>query len=107
METAAPRPRVEALELTGFAHPTPARPAPEAPAVEPAWPLWQRVLFRFFFVYFLLRVAPWNWFSAIPGVVFVLRYYGMAVDWAVRTSNAQLLPRSRTLVPVNGSGDTS
>ena len=57
METAAPRPRVEALELTGFAHPTPAQPAPEEQPVEPTWPQWQRVLFRFFFVYFVLRSA--------------------------------------------------
>jgi hypothetical protein len=71
------------------------------------WPQWQRVLFSFFFVYFLLRVEPWNWFSAIPGTVFVIRYYRMALNWAVRTSNAHLFHVRDTLVPVNGSGDTS
>ena len=53
--------------------------APEAaaitsPAPQPAagaWPLWQRVLFRFFFVYLLLQIAPWFWFNDIPGVSFV------------------------------------
>lgn len=80
--------------------------APEGSS-SPVWPLWQRLLFRFFFVYFLLQIAPWRWFSAIPGVPFVLRYSVMATDWAVRTSNAQLFHVRDPLVPINGSGDTS
>ena len=72
-----------------------------------AWPQWQRVLFRFFAVYLLLQVAPWNWFRAVPGGLVVLRYYARAVDWAVRTSNAGVFHVRETLVPVNGSGDTS
>ena len=28
--------------------------------VDVSWPLWQRVLFRFFFVYLVLQIAPWN-----------------------------------------------
>lgn len=73
----------------------------------PAWPLWQRVLFRFFFVYLLLQIAPWDFFSAVPGVPFVLRYYQRIVDWAVTVSNARVFHVRETLVPVNGSGDTS
>ena len=72
-----------------------------------AWPQWQRVLFRFFFVYFLLQIAPWSWFRAIPGVPFILRYYGRLVGWAVATSNANLFHVRDRLVPTNGSGDTS
>ena len=65
------------------------------------------MLFRFFFVYLLLQIAPWDWFSDIPGVSFVGRMYGQAVDWAVTSSNARLFHVRETLVPVNGSGDTS
>ncbi len=72
-----------------------------------AWPVWQRVLFRFFFVYLLLQITPWEWFSAIPGVPFVLRNYQRVVDWAVTASNDRVFHVRETLVPVNGSGDTS
>lgn len=77
------------------------------PSVSRAWPLWQRVLFRFFVVYFVLQIEPWDWFRAIPGVSFVLRPYDAAMDWAVRAGNAHLFHVRDTLVPVNGSGDTS
>lgn len=91
------------------ATPQVATPEPVAPAGPgaPAWPAWQRVAFRFFFVYLLLQVAPWNWFRAIPGVPVLLRYWRMLVDWAVHWSNAQFFHVRETLVPTNGSGDTS
>jgi len=72
-----------------------------------AWPLWQRVLFRFFFIYFVLQVEPWDWFRAIPGMSWLLRPYGRIVDWAVQTSNARVFHVRDTLVLPNGSGDTS
>ncbi len=78
-----------------------AAPAPTA------WPLWQRVLFRFFFVYLLLQITPWFWFDAIPGVPFLSRAYERVVDWAVTLSNAHIFHVRQVLVPVNGSGDTS
>ena len=59
------------------------------------WPLWQRVLFRFFFVYLILKIAPWNWFAAIPGVSFVLRPYDTLVDWAVTREQRAILSRAR------------
>src|SRR6478672_11440533 len=77
----------------------------EPPAA--VWPLWQRVLFRFFAVYLLLQIAPWNWFRAIPGVPVVLRWYFIAVNGAVTFANAEIFHVRETLVPVNGSGDTS
>ncbi|MGH7619283.1 MAG: hypothetical protein ACREPM_18865 [Gemmatimonadaceae bacterium] len=98
---------MEALQLTGFAHPvTGEGPAVTEPA-ETAWPLWQRVLFRFFFVYFVLQVAPWSWFRAVPGVSFVLARYFRAVDWAVHLANANVFHVREVLVLENGSGDTS
>lgn len=80
------------------------RPGASSP---PGWPVWQRVLFRFFFVYLLLQIAPWDWFGMIPGMGFVLRNYQKLVDWAVTVSNARVFHVRETLVPVNGSGDTS
>jgi hypothetical protein len=73
----------------------------------PVWPLWQRVLFRFFCVYFVLQVEPWNFFRAIPGVSLLMQPYDAAMDWLVRTGNAHLFHVRETLVPQNGSGDTS
>jgi hypothetical protein len=72
-----------------------------------AWPLWQRVAFRFFFVYFMLQIAPWNWFRAIPGLSFLLRYVYISIDWVVRLSNTHLFHVRDVLIPPNGSGDTS
>jgi len=65
------------------------------------------VLFRFFFVYLLLQIEPWDWFATIPGVPSVLKLYGGVTDWAVHVSNARLFHVRDTLVAVNGSGDTS
>ncbi|HEY9226341.1 MAG TPA: hypothetical protein VIP11_06830, partial [Gemmatimonadaceae bacterium] len=90
-------------EQRSIADQTPA----ETPRAAPFWPHWQRVLFRFFVVYLLLQIAPWRWFSAIPGAMYLLRYYGMATDWAVRTANARIFHVRETLIPMNGSGDTS
>jgi hypothetical protein len=81
--------------------------AATVPAERAPWALWQRALFRFFFVYLILQVAPWRWFRAIPGVPFVLRYYYKAIDWAVHAGNARVFHVRDVLVPVNGSGDTS
>ncbi len=71
------------------------------------WPLWQRVLFRFFFVYWLLQITPWSWFSDLPGVSLVLGFYDKVVDWAVYASNERFFHVREKLVPTNGSGDTS
>lgn len=86
----------------------PVRPGPVAEQLATlVWPLWQRVLFRFFFAYFVLQIAPWGWFRALPGVPFVLRYYGMLINWAVHAGNAAVFHVREALVPMNGSGDTS
>jgi hypothetical protein len=71
------------------------------------WPLWQRVLFRFFFVYLLLQIAPWNWFGRLPLVSDLTRRWYQLVDWAVQNSNAHVFHVRETLVQINGSGDTS
>jgi len=74
---------------------------------KPDWPFWRRVAFRFFSIYWLLRIEPWDYFRLIPGVSFLLRPYDAAMDWAVRASNAHVFHVRETLIPMNGSGDTS
>jgi len=100
LDTVAPI-RRDAPPLTSFTPPVASETG------TPLWPVWQRVLFRFFFVYFVLQIAPWNWFRAIPGIPFLLRFYGQAINWVVQTGNARFFHVRDTLVPVNGSGDTS
>ena len=78
-----------------------------SPPPATVWPLWQRVILRLFVVYFVLHIAPWNWFRGIPGVSLLLGPYDAALDWAVRASNARLFHVRESLVPMNGSGDTS
>ena len=86
---------------------TPVQPLHADAPPATVWPLWQRVGFRFFFVYLLLQITPWEFFSAIPGTSFVFRAYQRVLDSAVQFSNARIFHVRDTLVQVNGSGDTS
>ena len=45
--------------------------------------------------------------TAQVGVSYILQYYYKLGSWAVYASNAQFFHVRETLVPVNGSGDTS
>jgi hypothetical protein len=102
VEIASAPPRLEAPP------PSAAPSAHAASSKETArWPVWQRVAFRFFVVYFALQIAPWNWFRALPGVSFLLGFYGQTMNWAVRTANARFFHVRDVLIPMNGSGDTS
>ncbi len=79
-------------------------------ALQPAagvWPAWKKLLFRFFFIYLALQMAPWTWLDEVPGVNYVTRYYGQAAEWLVNLANAMLFHVKTVLVPMNGSGDTS
>jgi hypothetical protein len=80
---------------------------PVQPAQSVRWPLWQRVLFRFFFIYLGLQIAPWNWIGRIPGMGFVGRWHYQVVNWGVELSNARFWHIADPLVRPNGSGDTS
>jgi hypothetical protein len=86
---------------------TTSAPGDEAVEAPPRWPVWQLVAFRFFFVYLILQIAPWNWLRLIPGVSWILSFYYRGLDWAVTTSNASLFHTWEKLVQPNGSGDTS
>src|SRR5690349_8605288 len=74
---------------------------------KPDWPLWQRLLFRFFFVYFVLYISPWQWLEIIPGVNYVMDLYSKFIDWLVNSANKNIFHLYNNLVPLNGSGDTS
>ncbi|MGE5107597.1 MAG: hypothetical protein ACM3H8_08635 [Sphingobacteriales bacterium] len=71
------------------------------------WSSWQKIAFRFFFIYILLYIAPWTWISDIPGTDYVLKYYSQFMDWLVNWGNSKLFHVREVLVPFNGSGDTS
>lgn len=102
----------EPIKGSAFAQPAPREPGPSAASPVPiapvAWPHWQRILFRFLFVYLVLRIEPWSFFTTwLPPVRWlVYRYYALD-DWLVRWSNAHVFHTWSTLVEPNGSGDTS
>lgn len=71
------------------------------------WPHWQRILFRFLFVYFILQIAPWGWIAEIPGISYITGYYYQLVDHVVQFANKNIFKAYKELVQPNGSGDTS
>lgn len=71
------------------------------------WPLFQRILFRFFFIFFMLIMAPWTWLDSVPSVSYVTKYYYDFDDWLVNTLNKNIFQVREVLIPPNGSGDTS
>ncbi|MGB8193967.1 MAG: hypothetical protein WCF67_18685 [Chitinophagaceae bacterium] len=76
--------------------------------MQPHWPLWRRLLFRFFFIYLVLFMQPWTWLDrAVPGVSVITQPYYTAVDWLVNKTNQWFFHVKDVLVPLGGSGDTS
>lgn len=71
------------------------------------WPWWRKILFRFFFIYLLLQIAPWTWLDMIPGISTITSYYYLGMDWLVELANKHVFHVREVLVPLNGSGDTS
>jgi hypothetical protein len=71
------------------------------------WALWQKALFRFFFVYFVLEISPWDWLRFVPGFQYVARPIDTAMEWFVRWCNTNFWHVQETLIMPNGSGDTS
>lgn len=71
------------------------------------WPHWQRILFRFVFVFFMLLIAPWTLLDMIPGRNYVTQYYYQFVEFLVQFANKNIFKVYKELVQPNGSGDTS
>jgi hypothetical protein len=73
----------------------------------PIWAGWQKLLFRFAFVYLAIYIAPWTWIEYIPGGEKITGFYYQLMDLCVQKANSVLFHVRATLVPINGSGDTS
>lgn len=71
------------------------------------WKPWRLIVFRFFFLYLLLQIAPWTFIGYIPGGDYLMQFYYQFIDWLVNIANENLFHVREQLVPVNGSGDTS
>src|SRR5258708_36014653 len=68
----------------------------------------KKILFRFFFIFFLLTISPWYWFSKIPGVLYLLGIYEKVDQYTVGLFNKHLLHVKGTLnINGGGRGDTS
>src|ERR1700684_3241683 len=75
------------------------------------WSGWKKVLFRFFFIYFLLFINPIGMSPTLPVWEYVQNGYESAIDWVVNLADRHLLhiqPPPGVPVPVNdGAGDTT
>lgn len=68
----------------------------------------KKILFRFFFIYFLLTITPWFWFPFIPGLNYITDYYTKGMHWIVFRFNDWFLHVKPILNTEGyGSGDTS
>lgn len=70
------------------------------------WPLWRKIGFRFFCIFFTLNLAPWSWLE-LPGINYISDLYYNCLDWSVNRANSIFFHVREELVPINGSGDTS
>ncbi len=81
---------------------------PSQPPGPAKWPIWQKIVFRFFFIYFFLNIMPWTWLSGkVPGFSFITKYYYQTVGWTVDLFNKIWFHFAETNIVNNGSGDTS
>ncbi len=74
------------------------------------WPLWKKLLFRFFFIFITLYMAPWTWLDSVLfeiKLTWLTGWYSDFEDWAVRFANDKFFHIKKVLVPISGSGDTS
>jgi len=74
------------------------------------WPRWQRVLFRFFFIYFLLFIDPIEVTPSWPVWKYIRQGYFVVVRWIVNLADRLLfhIQPVGVVLPVNdGAGDTT
>jgi hypothetical protein len=69
------------------------------------WRGWQRVLFRFFFIFYCIFIGPWDFLSLIPGAAYVLRYYYQVMDALITFFNKNIFHIIPATKPPNGNGD--
>ena len=68
----------------------------------------EKILFRFFFIFFLLTISPWYLLYDIPGISYLLDIYSKGEVWTVGLFNDYFL-NVKDILNENGggSGDTS
>ncbi len=72
------------------------------------WSFVQKLVFRFFFIYFLLHITPWTWLdNIVPGIDYISGYYQKLVYWGIEKSNHFFFHFEVKKIVNNGSGDTS
>ncbi len=72
------------------------------------WPLWQKIAFRFFCIYFILQITPWSWLDGeLPWIGYIGEFYERFISWAVTIFNQNWFHFAKTTIVNNGSGDTS
>jgi hypothetical protein len=74
------------------------------------WSGWMKVLFRFFFIYFLLFIDPILMTPSLPGWEYIQTGYSTALEWTVNLADRLLfhIQPVGVVLPVNdGAGDTS
>jgi len=72
--------------------------------VEP-WPAWQRILFRFFFIFYCIFIGPWTFLWVIPKSSFVLEYLEAGVNATSLFLNKLLFHIPPATKAPNGNGD--
>ena len=71
------------------------------------WPLWKKILFRFFFIFIFLYITPWTWLDSLPYVYKLTEWYSNLEDLAVRFANEKVFHVKEVLVHFSGKSDTS
>jgi hypothetical protein len=75
-----------------------------------SWTLLQKILFRFFFIYFILYTSPWDSLQIIPGISYLIDLFNQGFEWLVIKSNEhffRVFGIRHVKQVFNGSGDTS
>ncbi|MCF2517435.1 hypothetical protein [Dyadobacter sp. CY351] len=80
-----------------------------ATLTERSWKWEEKVAFRFFFLFFMLYIAPWTWPSSLPFTGDLLSFFNDlhwgAADWLIQLVKKHILHIDIKITP-NGSGDT-
>jgi len=69
------------------------------------WAWWQRIIFRFFFLFYCIFLGPWSLLGVIPGTDFIVRYYYIALRAVVVFFNEHLFHIAPNTQTPNGNGD--
>jgi len=70
------------------------------------WPLWQKILFRFFFIYFCLLSVPWTVIELFRNHDFISPYYSSFERWMMNAANQNLFHTYEKLSQGDSSGLT-